>query len=56
VFESGGPETGVYPLTIRVENLRFAEPRQGVQNDVSSVLEMRHERTARLAQSMIATR
>src|SRR5271165_7078670 len=30
VFESGRPETGGYPLTVGVEDLRPAEPREGL--------------------------
>jgi hypothetical protein len=46
---------------IAVEDVRFGETRQrffegSTQNDTSIVLDSRHDSTARLARSMIATR
>jgi hypothetical protein len=53
VFESGRPETGVYPLTVGVEDLRPAEPRQSLlerrkaERDVHRVRQTPRERRAR---------
>src|SRR5271165_7247958 len=33
VFESGRPETGVYPLTIGIENPRLSEPKQRLRSE-----------------------